>query len=75
VSNERPTHATCFAHSHDEPEPNVVGGFSLPSTTGRRTFDVKETRHTAPEAPDAAPGDARKDGLGAPRTAERGRGR
>jgi hypothetical protein len=49
MSNDRPTHAPCFARSHDEPEPRTVGGFALEDTTGRRTFDVRELRHAAPE--------------------------
>jgi hypothetical protein len=37
---ERPSHAPTFARSYDEPEPRVVGGFSVDDTTQRRTFDL-----------------------------------
>lgn len=48
---ERPAHAPCFVRSHDEPEPRVLGGFSLDDTTPRRTFEL-------PGLPDVTPGDS-----------------
>lgn len=44
MSDERPTHSPMFARSHDEDEPNAVGGFGLTDTTDRRTFAVKAAR-------------------------------
>ena len=72
--SERPTHAPCFAKSNDEPKPRVVGGYRIEDKTGRRTFDVRETRHAAPEAPDAAPPGVDSRPPVAPRTAQNGRG-
>jgi hypothetical protein len=63
-----------FTREHG-PQPRQVGPFSIDDTTPRRTFDVKGTRHTPPQAPDAAPGDVDSRPPAAPRTAERGRSR
>jgi len=55
TSDSRIPHAPCFARSHDEDEPNTVGGFGLTDTTDRRTFAVKEARTLRQALPESRP--------------------